>query len=213
MKNSLNIFKEYNDPRIYRNLKIGFACLVVLGILIALAISPGLREDIGISHNHAVGTPKAHHHKTHSLLGTQKPIVRSHQKITETKRTPLVRRTPSKKHKRLEGVKTQHPEQNQNEQESSGNDTGPRPESTPPGSPSPAHPSENNNGDQNQQKNPPAKEGKLKIEAPPIQSPPVVEEVVHGVNETVNGVTGTIGEKTKELPVQVELPKICALTC
>lgn len=76
MRNLRNIFKEYQgDKRVYRNLLIGFASLIVLGVLLLFVVSPEFRHSIGIGNNTPVAIPKEHpkpHHKGGQTPGHQK---------------------------------------------------------------------------------------------------------------------------------------------
>lgn len=45
-------FKEFNDPKVYRNLKLGFAAMIVMSVLLALiAYSEPVRDSIGLGQN------------------------------------------------------------------------------------------------------------------------------------------------------------------
>lgn len=222
MKNLRNIFKEYNDPKIYRDLKIGFACLIVLGILITFAVSPSLRHEIGIGNNHAISTPKVHHTKVHHPpdIHLKKKSGRSgHQKAAQGHSKPTQGNPSSKGHRGLEGVK---PPSAQHEEPGSGVGNpgpSPAPKSPPPSTPSPSHPSEGNGGGSTsgggKSVSPEVEagaKGKV-IEIPNLEIPPIIEETTHGVNKTVNGVTGTLEESTKSLPVHTELPEVCVIKC
>lgn len=224
MKNFRNIFKEYQgDPKTFRDLKIGFACLIVLGILIAFVVSPPLRHSIGIGDNHPVINPPAkviQHNKHAKTPGKEEG--RLHNKQSNQGSHAHGHSHPSTTHpspnqvEGSEGVKTPH--------ETPGGGGGhPAPESSPPGTPTPSHPTENNpppsgggGGGESGGGSPPGSSGGhvgVEVEVPGVTLPPVVEEVTKGLNETVNGLTSIVNEVTKEAPVQVEVPPICILKC
>lgn len=225
MKNLLNIFKEYNDPKVYRDLKIGFACLIILGILITFAVSPSLRHEIGIGNNEPVPISKEHHNSHHKRVinhvqpqGQRKHVHSGHQSHAKGHSNPVTTHHSSNGHEGLGGVQSppSHPHPESPESPSGSPGSGSTPEPSPPNSPSPSHPSENNGG--GSKKSPGVEtetnnKGKVQVEIPVIKTPPLIEEVTHGVNETVNGVTDKVEETTQPLPVHAELPEVCLLNC
>lgn len=224
MKNLLNTSKSYKDPRVYRDLKIGFACVVILGILIAFAVSPKLRHEIGIGPAHPVATPKVYHHPNKPPVlnhvrhqGQGKHTHSGRQSNAHGHSHPTQGHNESQSHGGLEGV-TQPPSNPHPEPGSGNNNPAPIPaQVTPPPTASPpSHPSEDNGGEQSA--SPPVEveahgKGKVIIEVPGVELPPVVEETTHGVDGVVNGVTGAVEETTKQLPVHTEVPEICVLKC
>lgn len=221
-------FQEYNDPKIYRNLKIGFASLVILGVLIAFIVSPPLRHSIGIGSNHSVENPPAkvypHHHAKNQPGNHERHRDHqhsSHQKRVEGHAQPSEGHHTQTKPKGSEGaIKIHHPNGH-----SPGSGGGkPTPSAPEPSAPPPSHPTEDNLGGGNsgqaegsdngkgRPETPPTAEGhgkaEVELEVPNVTTLPPVEETVHGVNNTVNGATSAVEGKVDELetPVQVEVP-------
>lgn len=228
MKNSRNIFKEYNDPKIFREMKIGFACLIVLGILIAFLASPDLRHKIGIgdaeplthSHRPAVGNAKVALPGRPTSQGGSPRAESTQRKASQANSQPAQGRDHSK-------------EESGSKAPSSGSNpsipTNPSPGSPPTQQSSPPAPSnpgstttpisssaapissgssgESTTGESSQGG------GKVAVEVPDLEVPSVVEETTEGVNGAVNGATGTVGEVTQETPVHVEPPEVCVLKC
>lgn len=220
MKNLRNIFKSYQDPKIYRDLKIGFACLIVLGVLVAFVVSPPLRHAIGIGDNHPVTTPKEyvnphHHHAQHPghQQGKTDHVHKGQQSHAQGNPDPGSHHHTSNSVGGLEGI-TEPP--------SSGGNPGGSPANPPSSSPPASHPpthtepsggNNNNPGDSGSGVTDNPGHVGVEAEVPGIAAPPLIEEVTHGVNETVNGLTSTVNEVTEELPVQVEVPEVCVLKC
>lgn len=104
-------FSEYNDPKIFRSMKIGFAALAITGvlILIALSASPTLRHLVGIGHNHRVPTrhAKLHHpkHHRHHRVAIRRHR-RRHQEPQETTEHHVASTPTNKPHKASHGVST-----------------------------------------------------------------------------------------------------------
>jgi hypothetical protein len=202
MRNLRNTFKSYEDPKVFFYLKIGFACLIVLGVLIAFAVSPKLRHDVGIGNAHPVSTPKVHHHRRHrhsqeETVGQRqhKDEAHAHQHHAKSDAHPTAHHpidhpgsAPG------EGFPVSH-----HQPPSSGGGSG-KPAPTPePSSPPTSHPTEHKSEAVEDHGT------KVEVEVPGVKIPPVAK-AVDTVNEAGKAVT-------KDVPVPVGPPEVCLLNC
>lgn len=211
MRNFRNIFKEYNDPRVFTNLKIGFLCLIVLGVAVFLAV-PDIRHSVGIGEGHPVqSAPPVVVHRNDNIGNGANASHNGAKKVqygSQSQKNGTKGLTPSNPSSGLGGT-TQPPGSGR------GNPTTPTPPTSQPTQPSaPSNPTggngSNDNGNRggdggvNPQPNSPSGNGGIEVEA---------EVTLPGVNGAVGGVTGTVNEITNQLPVPIEVDKVCLLKC
>lgn len=233
-----NKLKEYNDPKVYRDLKIGFASLIVCACLlfaIGLLVSPGLRHDIGIGNATPLPTPiiKIHHPKSHPI---------QHHKTAHRHHESQHRREKAHRHAHSHSSATGHPTRSvtahnpseglealpaphehkvvhtpeRHESSPGGNSQPP----TQPGTGEPGGGSSASEGAKSPERNEvPPKPGHVGVEVviPPVTTAPPVEAVVHEVNEAVNETAGavehTVNPLTEGVGVHVEVPEVCVINC
>lgn len=209
------LFQEYQaDPRVYRHLKIGFACLIVAGtILIAFAVSPTLRQKIGIGEAHSVPQTHRvhkHHHRHHRVHGHHRSLKHQRSESSLPQGSPEnVHFTPRHHHKKTSGV--------------TGNSGGshrhrhhhkppPPPIFVPP---APESSASNTPGNSSNSKGKGSTKAKVEAELE-VELPPVAEEATHGVTEgggVTNAVNNSVGTVPHETPVQVAAPRVCLPNC
>lgn len=219
MKNFKNIFIEYQDPKVIRNLKWGFALLVVLGILITFVAAPSLRHFIIPEHKTNIGNNQVVT-KQHRSLSERDPQSLSRHKDQQSKG-----KSPSKGKEGSDSQPGGSVNGNRGDSTIPSNPSSPPPPKSP-GSSTENEPTSKGNGGQsgsskpgngNSNGEPGTETGKDHNSVPPITKlpPPLddpgAEGVGNTVHDTVNGVTDQVNGVTSELPVQVEIPKVCIL--
>jgi hypothetical protein len=187
MKNFKNILSEYQDPKVFRYMKIGFICLIATGILIAFVASPAFRHLIhhhgpkpGISPHLIISEPHKRHTRVthhHAVTPVAVPITPAHHKHTVTT-SPAA------------PTHQDHPQSSQ--------PTPPIPTPAPEFHPAPVIPSL------------PSKPEQPKPEpvTPPINPPPITKPITEAVTPITDGVENKGQEVVKQIEAPVPIPSV-----
>lgn len=228
MKSLLKRFKEVNDPTVLRYLTIGFACLCVAVFLTFFIAAPGFRENVlhphiglfdnePVTREHKPSPPK----KGNTVSGSKKNGGGSDSSRPSNGSSPGQKGNGTKSPSSNGGGDnpSNGGKNNGSDNNPSGNHPGsgnpapaPNPVASPAANPSSPGKSEGNgkSEDSNGGASVGVEAGGAKVEAeivvPDLTVPPVVEEAGKGVSDTVNGIT-------KEVPLPVEVPKVCLPNC